>query len=82
MQEGRGALLQMNFDTLELSTGTFMAGAIIVVMCGVAAFVGEESYHASEKAAAYKAYVACLEAEKNQPIDVQQMFCAKIRDQL
>jgi hypothetical protein len=58
--------------------GCIIAG-IVITMTGL---VASEAWKASEKAAAYAAYVACLNAMKNETIDVKQTFCGRIRDQL
>ena len=36
----------------------------------------------STKSSAYRAYTECLREMRDQPIDVKNMFCSKIKDQL
>jgi hypothetical protein len=74
--------MKMEFDNFELTTGTIMASVFIVMVVILSAFIGSEAWRSSEKAAAYRAYVECLHETKAQPIDIQQIFCGRIRDQL
>ena len=72
----------MRLEPFEWSLGAVIASIFVGLMAIVAATVGHESYRASEKAAAYKAYTECLHETKDRAIDIQQMFCGRIRDQL
>lgn len=72
----------MKFDTSDWTLASVLASLFVVVVLGVAGTVAESAWRSTERAAAFKAYTDCLNAMKGQPIDVQQMFCGKIKDQL
>lgn len=67
---------------MEWSLGSVIACVFVFLVTAVAGVVGHDAWRAGEKQAAYKAYVECLHETRDREIDIQQMFCAKIRDQL
>lgn len=72
----------MKMDSQDFSVFSVVIAVLSCVGIGAAGIVGHQAWSASEKAAAYKAYVECLRETKHQTIDVQQSFCGRIRDQL
>jgi hypothetical protein len=72
----------MKFDFAEFTLFNILYAVIMTVVIFIAGIVASEAWHASERAAAYKAYVSCLHEMRERPIDLMDSFCGKIKERL